>query len=59
MAQAKTLTQNELDQVLRYVVKTRYKTRNRAMLLTSFFSGMRVGEIAALKISDVPMTMAP
>jgi integrase/recombinase XerD len=53
MAQAKTLTQTELDQVLRYVANTRYKIRNRAMLLTSFFSGMRVGEIAALKISDV------
>ena len=53
MAQAKTLTQAELDQVLRYVSNTRYSIRNRAMLLTSFFSGMRVGEIAALKISDV------
>ena len=53
MAQAKTLTQAELDQVLRYVAGTRYSSRNRAMLLTSFFSGMRVGEIAALKIWDV------
>jgi integrase/recombinase XerD len=53
MTQAKTLTQTEIDQVLRYVAGTRYKIRNRAILLTSFFSGMRVGEIAALKISDV------
>lgn len=53
MAQAKTLTQAEIDQVLRYVAGTRYKIRNRAILLTSFLSGMRVGEIAALKISDV------
>jgi integrase/recombinase XerD len=53
MAQAKTLTQAELDQVLRYVSTMRYGRRNRAMVLTSFWSGMRVGEIAALRICDV------
>jgi integrase/recombinase XerD len=53
MAQAKTLTQAELDQVLRYVAGTRYKIRNRALVLTSFWSGMRVGEIAALRVCDV------
>jgi integrase/recombinase XerD len=53
MAQAKTLTQAELDQVLRYVARTRYKVRNRALVLTSFWSGMRVGEIAALRVCDV------
>lgn len=53
MAQAKTLTQAELDQVLRYTSTMRYAARNRAMLLTSFQSGMRVGEIAALKVGDV------
>lgn len=53
MAQAKTLTQAELDQVLRYISTTRYSARNRAILLTSFWSGMRVGEIAALRVCDV------
>ena len=53
MAQAKTFTQAELDQVLRYVVTTRYALRNRTMVLVSFWSGMRVGEIAALLVSDV------
>ena len=54
MAQAKTLTQNEIDQVLRYIAtKHRYAIRNRALLLTSFYSGMRVGEIASLTINDV------
>lgn len=54
MAQAKTLTQNEIDQVLRYIAtKNRYAIRNRALLLTSFYSGMRVGEIASLTINDV------
>lgn len=54
MAQAKTLTQNEVDQVLRYIsTKNRYSVRNRTMLLTSFYSGMRVGEIASLSVGDV------
>ncbi len=51
MAQAKTLTQNEVDQVLRYIsTKNRYAVRNRVMLLTSFYSGMRVGEIESLRV---------
>lgn len=53
MAQAKTLTQAEIDQVLRYFASTRYAQRNRAIFLTSFWSGMRVGELSALKIGDV------
>jgi integrase/recombinase XerD len=53
MAQAKTLTQAELDQVLRYVSTKRYAKRDRCLLLTSFWSGMRVGEIASLKMGDV------
>ena len=53
MAQAKTLTHAEIDQVLRYVSTTRYPTRNRTLILTSVWSGMRVGEIAALRIDDV------
>lgn len=53
MAQAKTLTQAEIDQVLRYVAGTRYQQRNRTMVLASVWSGMRVGEIAALRVGDV------
>ena len=53
MAQAKTLTQAELDQVLRYVSTKRYAKRDRCLILTSFWSGMRVGEIANLKMGDV------
>lgn len=53
MAQAKTLTTAELDQVLRYVSTKKYAQRDRALILTSFWSGMRVGEIAALKMADV------
>ena len=53
MAQAKTLTTSELDQVLRYIATKKYAQRDRALILTSFWSGMRVGEIAALKMADV------
>ena len=54
MAQAKTLTQNEIDQVLRYIAtKQRYAIRNRTMLLTSFYSGMRVVEIASMRVCDI------
>ena len=53
MAQAKTFTQAELDQVLRFISTKKYALRDRAMILTSFWSGMRVGEIANLKMGDV------
>ena len=53
MAQAKVVTQAELDQVLRYVSTKRYAKRDRCLLLTSFWSGMRVGEISQLKMRDV------
>jgi integrase/recombinase XerD len=53
MAQAKVVTQVELDQVLRYVSTKRYAKRDRCLILTSFWSGMRVGEIANLKMGDV------
>jgi integrase/recombinase XerD len=53
MAQAKTLTQAELDQVLAYIASRSFATRNRVMLLMGYWSGMRVGEIASLSIADV------
>jgi integrase/recombinase XerD len=56
MAQAKTLTQAEIDQVLAYIATRAYAQRNRVMLLTSFWSGMRVGEIASLRVGDVVNT---
>ena len=56
MAQAKTLTPAELEQVLAYIASRKFALRNRIMLLTGYWSGMRVGEIASLKISDVMNT---
>lgn len=53
MAQAKTLNEAELNQVLAYIAGRSYAQRNRVMLLVSFWSGMRVGEIASLKVGDV------
>jgi integrase/recombinase XerD len=53
MAQAKTLTTAELDQVLRYISTRKYSERNRSMLLMGFWAGLRVKEIAQLKMGDV------
>ncbi len=53
MAQAKTLTKNEIDQVLAYLEKRKYPERNRAMFFMSLWAACRVGEIAALKMGDV------
>ena len=53
MGQAKTLTQTEIDKVLTYIATKSFAQRNRVMLLTSFWSGMRVGEIASLTVGDV------
>ena len=53
MAQAKTLTTEELEQVLAYIATRSYALRNRAMLLTGMWSGMRVGEISSLTLGDV------
>ena len=53
MAQAKTLTPEELDKVLAYVATKKYPERDRALILTSCYSGLRVAEIASLKMRDV------
>jgi len=51
--QAKTLNQQELRRVLDYVATRKHSTRNRALVMTTFLSGMRVGEVASLKYKDV------
>lgn len=51
--QAKTLNQQELRKVLDYISTRKHATRNRALLMTTFLSGMRVGEVAALRFKDV------
>jgi integrase/recombinase XerD len=51
--QAKTLNQQELRRVLDYTATRKHSTRNRAILMTTFMSGMRVGEVASLRYRDV------
>lgn len=53
MSQAKTLTPAEVEHVLGYITQNSYPLRNRVMLLTGLWSGMRVGEIASLRVGDV------
>lgn len=53
MAQAKSLTTVELRRVLDYLATRAHSQRNRAMLLTTAYSGMRCKEVAALTIGDV------
>ena len=56
MSQAKTLTPQEIEQVLQYIEPRSYAMRNRLMFLTGLYSGMRVGEIASLTVGDVRNT---
>lgn len=53
MSQAKTLTPAEITQVLAHIAQHNFALRNRVMLLTGLWSGMRVGEIASLRVGDV------
>ncbi|WP_043745265.1 tyrosine-type recombinase/integrase [Paramagnetospirillum magneticum] len=53
MKQAKVLSEAELKRVLSVVANQRHAARNRVALMLSFYAGMRVGEIAHLKLGDV------
>jgi integrase/recombinase XerD len=53
MAQAKTFTEKELKRVLAYIAIHKHAVRNRAMVLLTHWAGLRVGEVAALRIGDV------
>jgi len=53
MAQARTLTDRELKQLLQYIQFRKHALRNRVMLLMTHWAGMRVGEVAALRYGDV------
>jgi integrase/recombinase XerD len=51
--QAKTLTPVDLRRVLDFIATRPHSVRNRAMLLMTYYSGMRVGEVASLRYSDI------
>lgn len=53
MGQAKVLADREIKKVLLYIAARSHATRNRCMFLLTHGSGMRVGEVAALRICDV------
>ena len=52
MSQAKILNAAELRRVLDYVATRKHSARNRAMLLLTHFAGMRVAEVASLRLYD-------
>lgn len=53
MAAAKSLTPEELEQVLAYTAKQPNALRNRAMLMMTVAAGLRVSEVAGLTLGDV------
>lgn len=53
MKQAQVLNERDVKRVLAAIAKRSYGSRDKAMFMLSFLAGMRVGEIAALKVSDV------
>ncbi len=53
MAQAKTLTASELDQLLNYISTRKYAARNKSMMLLTHWAGLRIGEVACLRWCDV------
>lgn len=53
MSQARVLTEKEIRKVLNFCNTQPHSARNRTMLLCTHMAGMRVGEVAALRICDV------
>ena len=53
MAQAKVLNEKEIRKVLLHIASKKHSSRNRCMFLMTTNCGMRVGEVAALRICDV------
>ena len=51
--QAKVLNSTEIRKVLDYVATRKHSIRNRALIMTMFNTGMRVSEVASLRIRDV------
>ncbi|MDY8110790.1 site-specific integrase [Fulvimarina sp. 2208YS6-2-32] len=53
MKQARVLTDQEFRRLLAVIAQSRHGARNRLALMLSYQAGLRVGEIAALKLADV------
>lgn len=50
---AKTLTEQDIERVLTYIEPRQHASRNRALLMITYYSGMRVGEVAGLRYKDI------
>jgi integrase/recombinase XerD len=53
MAAAKSLTHAELEHALAHILTTTFAQRDRAMLLVMVLAGLRVSEVANLRLNDV------
>ena len=53
MKQARTLNEKELNLLLLYINTRKHAARDRAMVLMTYWAGMRIGEVAATKLKDV------
>jgi integrase/recombinase XerD len=53
MKQARVLTDQEFKRVMAVVLQGRHAARDRAALMLSYYAGLRVGEIAGLRIDDI------
>lgn len=56
MAQAKTLTTADIERLLAHIDTRKHAARNRAMVLLTHWAGLRIGEVACLRWSDVLTT---
>lgn len=53
MSQAKVLTEKEVRKILLYIASRKHASRNRAMFVLLNSTGMRVGELASIRLSQV------
>lgn len=53
MKQAPVLTDRDVKRMLQHFTRTAFPARNRCVFMLGSLAGMRIGEIAALKIGDV------
>jgi integrase/recombinase XerD len=53
MKQAPVLTERDAKRLLLHCKQTAFPDRNRCVFMLGYLAGMRIGEIAALKVGDV------
>lgn len=51
--QARTLNEKELKLLLLFIATRRNAARDRAMMLMTHWGGMRIGEVAAVRVGDI------